>query len=369
MSRDRYSGPVSRLNVETLEDRTVLSSFGATRGMSIAYGNAIPNFGTNEFVTGTGPGVRALVRIWSPDGTLLTSFNPFGNFKGGVFVALGNLDGSTTDPDNELELIVSTGPGTTGRVKVYDFSLGFQVAAAFVPFGPNYSGGVEITAGNVTGDRPQEIIVGQQSQGSLVRVFSDINLADNSLQFAAIRSFSPFGTGFFGGVSLASANVDFTQNTATDPYDYDYAEVIVGKASQEPRVKIFDVQTPTVTQRGSFVAFEQQFAANRNGVNLVAGSTDARRGAEIYVAIKGSSRIRIFDGQTLIQRGEVFPFLASGSRMTNMAINQSDDDFFDIYSTADLIAVRADGPREQVPLIYPGRTNSPAGLNGSRFAP
>jgi hypothetical protein len=309
-------------------------------------------------VTGTGPGVRALVRVWDLNGNLVSSFRPFGNFTGGVHLAIGNLDS-----DDDMELIVSTGAGTTGRVKVYEFGFGgFQARAAFVPFGPNYTGGVDIAAANVTGARSHEIIVGQQSQGSLVRVFADINAPSTPPQFASIRSFSPFGTAFVGGVSVAAGNIDTNNIPLSDPSDY--AEVIVGKASLEPRIKAFDVQQPTPIQRGSFLAFDTSIPANRNGVNLAAGSTDGQRGAEIYVAIKGSSRIRFFTPSGLML-GELFPFSTTGSRMTNLAINNSDDDFFDVYGPANLVVVRADGPNAQVPLVYPGATNSPAGNNGS----
>jgi hypothetical protein len=363
MSREKPTGPVCRLNVEALEDRTVPASFGPNRGMSVEFANVIPdniNPG-NEFITGTGPGRTALVRVWSANGTLRASFLPFGGFQGGVFVKAGNVD-----DDNQMELIVSTAAGTVGRVKVYELGLSaFQPIAAFIPYGPNYTGGVEAALGNVTGDRPQEIIVGQQSFGSLVRVFADIN-PTSPPQFVAIRSFLPFGTNYFGGVSVAAANVDSFNIPLADPSDF--AEVIVGKASREPRIKIFDVQQATVVQRGAYLAFDTTFPGNRNGVNLAAGNTDGQRGAEIFVAIKGSSRVRVFSGPTGLLLTEVFPFVAT-SRMTNLTVNQNDDDFFDIYGVADLIVVRADGPYEQVPLIYPGRLNSPAGLNGSRPAP
>jgi hypothetical protein len=197
-------------------------------------------------------------------------------------------------------------------------------------------------------------------------VFADINAPNTPPQFVEIRTFFPFGTSYFGGVSVAAANVDTFNIPLADPSDY--ADVIVGKASQEPRIAIFDVQQPTVTLRGTYLAFDTALPANRRGVNVAAGSTDGQRGAEIFVAIKGSSRVRVFSGATGLLLTEVFPFVAN-SRMTNLAVNQNDDDFFDIYGVADLIAVRADGPYQQVPLIYPGAVNSPAGLNGSRFAP
>ena len=51
-------------------------------------------------------------------------------------------------------------------------------------------------------------------------------------------------------------------------------------------------------------------------MNLAAGNTDGQRGAEIYVAIKGSSRVRFFSGSTGILLGEIFPFVANSPVMS-----------------------------------------------------
>jgi hypothetical protein len=150
-----------------------------------------------------------------------------------------------------------------------------------------------------------------------------------------------------------------------DPYDYNYAEIVVGKASQEPRVSFFDAQQPTVVSRGTFLTFP---TGSGQGVNVVAGSTDAQRGAEIYVNLKGTARIRIFRGVALL--GEINPTslfkpqaLPGTVHSVNMAIGRGDDDFFDIYNPSDLSVVWGDGPFNQVPVVYTGAFNKPAGFN------
>jgi hypothetical protein len=351
------------LNVEALEDRTVLSSFGATRGLDVALADVVPG-GQREYVTGTGPGVRALVRIWDLQGNLLTSFNPFGQFKGGVFVEAGDIDN-----DGQVEIVCSTGAGTTGRVKVFEFGFGgLQTVAAFVPFGPNYFGGVETAIGDVTGDPTRELVVGQQSAGAGVKVFRYDDLSDPP-QFFEIRSFLAFGNGYTGGVSLGVGNLHNNGNLPGDPYEYNYAEIVVGKASGAPVIRIFDAQNPTVVSRAAYLAFDTTFGVNRQGVNLAVGSTDGRRGAEVYVAIKGNVRIRSFDGATGFLINEFRPAPVGFTRMVNMAIGNIDNDFLGNFNVTDLIVVRGDGPYAQVPLIYPGAPNSPAGNNGSRLAP
>ena len=85
--------------------------------------------------------------------------------------------------------------------------------------------------------------------------------------------------------------------------------------------------------------------------------------------INGFERGRIFDGNTSGLLGQVHPYPATYSHTVNMVIADQDDDFLDIYSVSDLIVVAGDGPYAQRPLIYMGQSNSPAGLNGHRFAP
>src|SRR4051812_8449669 len=90
-SRSSHTRSV-RLAVESLEDRTtptflprpgtpLLGVNGApvpTGGLSIAAGNLLPDptapplppgLVRNEYVTGTGPGVEGLVRVWQLNGT------------------------------------------------------------------------------------------------------------------------------------------------------------------------------------------------------------------------------------------------------------------------------------------------------------
>ena len=352
----------TRLNVEALEAREVPATFGATRGLSIAEADVIPFNGQTEFITATGPGRAGVVRVWTQNGTLLDAFNPFGGFTGGVVVAAGDVNN-----DGQNELICATAAGTTAQVKVYEYTGGGrQTLASFTPFGPLYSGGVQIAAGNVSGDRRQEIIVGQGTGGSMVKVYS----FDTALsQVFQIRQFRAYAAGYGGGVSVASANIDTTMNSILNPYNFNYAEIITGMSEQLPLVRIWDAQSPTVRLRASYFAFDPSVPGTQQGIDVVAGDTDGIRGAEVYVALKNTGIVRFFAGQTGAILGQIRPFPATYSRTVNMAIANNDDDFFNIYSISSLAVVAGDGPYDQVPILYDGRLGSPAGLNGSHLAP
>jgi hypothetical protein len=349
------------LRVEALESREVPTSFGVNRGLTVAFADILGGDAQNEYITATGPGRETLVRIWDLQGQELMRFNPFPGFSGGAYLATGDVD-----LDGTPELIVSTAPGTMGQVKVYAFrDGGRQELTTIVPFGPTYAGGVQIAAGDVTGDRAREIIVGRENGSSTVKVYA----YDDSVQTAfEIRSFQAYGPNYHGGVTVAAASIDIRINSLTDPYNYNYAEIITGRSSELPQVRIFDAQNPTVTMRASYFAFNINNPAARQGINVAAGSTDARRGAEIYVGLRNGGSVRIFNGWNGGLLGAIRPYPNNYARSVNFFVHSNDDDFAQIHTIGDLIVVGANGPYEQVPIVFFGRPFSPAGLNGSRPA-
>ena len=346
------------LGLEALESREVPASFGTIRGLSIAHADIMPGDGQNEYITGTGPGRPALVRIWNAQGDLMFKLSPFGSFSNGVYLATGDIDN-----DGNIELLCSTAPGTTGQVKIYAFrNGGMQNLGTIIPYGPAYSNGVQIATGDVTGDRKREIIIGRENGSPTVQVWSYDSTVGQAFM---IRQFQAYGSAYHGGVTVASANVDITFNSPSNPYNFNYDEIITGRTSQLPQVHIFDIQTPTPVMRASYMAYDTNFAFNRTGINVAAGSTDGRRGAEIYVGLRNSATIRIFNGWNGAFLKQIRPYPPTYSHVVNFCVNTGDDNFADIYTVGQLITVAGDGPFQQIPIIWPGQANSPAGLNGS----
>ena len=405
-----------KLAVERLEDRTVptflarpgpqqltVNSLNVpTGGLSIAAGDLLPDpvtpFGRaqNEYVTGTGPGVEALVRVWrlngltNGQGVPALAFNPFPGFTGGVNVAVGDVTG-----DGAPEIIVAVAGNGPPIVKVYNAQ--GQMLSTFLAFDPTFMGGVNIAVGNVLGGIAaggfsggavssrfkQEIIVGAAAGTAPHVVVTDA-------AGTVLRSFLAFDVGYRGGVTVAAASIDTQRSarfnvTGADTNAYD--EIVVGAATNVPHVKAFEVFSGAITERLSFFAFDPAIS---QGVTVAAGSTDGRRGAEIYVsqsipasaAATAQPLVRAFDatGQVITQFA---PYPPGYSRVVNMVVgyftppsfinlgffDPRDDDSSLLntnrdFLTQDLALVAGDGPFQQQPRFFIGLTNAAAGLNG-----
>jgi hypothetical protein len=366
----------ARLSVEPLEDRTALTYFGVSGGESIAIGDVVsylPGPGPNDIVTGNGPGQVGLVSIRNASNQLLQEFYPFGtDYSGGVYVAVGEVTGDGNDA-----IVCGTGAGTTAVVKVFEFiDGGIQLISTFQPFGPNFTGGANVAAGNVTGPlvtsgntgAADEVVVGMASGGSQVAVFG-YNDSSGTPTYYELRSYQAFGTNYTGGVTLAVADISTQTGSTAD----DYASVITGMATTLPRIAIWNVQQPTVTLQAEYMAFNTANPANHHGINVAAGDTDGERGAQIFVNLRGTGEIRVFDGQTsAIITTLTATYPPQYGTMVNMAVGDmsgyaptEDDEVTDTYYTRDLVVVTANITVNQIPVDLPGRKNSPAVLNGS----
>lgn len=132
------------------------------------------------------------VKAFNQDGDLRASFFAYDPaFMGGVRVAVGDVNG-----DGRADLITGSGPGGPPTVRTWDITTQGPVQLMSFLAGPqNFKGGVFVAAGDVNGDGNADIIVGAgagQGAGSHVKVFSGNN-------GVLLNSFFAFGRGFTGG--------------------------------------------------------------------------------------------------------------------------------------------------------------------------
>jgi len=162
-----------------------------TGGASVAVGDVEGN-GTPDIVVGSGPGHSPMVWVFKQNGMPVTSFVPYDpNFKGGINVAVGDVAG-----DSKAEIITGAGSGGGPHVRIFNGT--GQAVGGFFAYDPAFHGGVNVAAGDVTGGGKAEIVTGAgPGGGPHVRVFDG--------------SGTPVGGGFFaydphfvGGVSVAA---------------------------------------------------------------------------------------------------------------------------------------------------------------------
>lgn len=187
-------------------------------GVSIAYGD-IDGDGRDEIITGAGPGGGPHIRAFEEDGTEIANFFPFHpDFRGGIRVAVGDVD-----YDGHDEIAVSQSSNGQAWVKVYNVDRDRTIIGEWNAF-DHVECGADVAMGDVDNDGADEVIVGAgPGGGPHVRIYK----ADGTLMPISFFAFHP---GYRGGISVASADTD----------NDGYAEIGVSQSGREhPWIKIY----------------------------------------------------------------------------------------------------------------------------------
>lgn len=167
-----------------------------------------------------------LVSVLDPaTGAVRTQFYAYEpSFRGGVRVFGADLTG-----DGIPEIITAPGPGRPALVKVFTQDGTELTAYRTFPFGQAFRGGVEVAAGDVTGDGKIDLVAAQGATGGLVRTFTVTPGAPDPVADAYTRQLQPFGPKFRGGVRVATPDIGtFSGATLVDPGPDGIAELVVG---------------------------------------------------------------------------------------------------------------------------------------------
>lgn len=150
-----------------------------------------------EIITGAGAGGGPHVRIFNKEGKpLIGGFFAYDkNFRGGVNVAVMDLDG-----DGTKEIITGAGGGGGPHIRVFSKD-GAPLTGGFFAFDKNSRSGARIAVGNVDGMGDNEIIVGSgPGEASQVRIFSK----DGKL----LNEFSAYDDAPRDGITVIAADLD-----------------------------------------------------------------------------------------------------------------------------------------------------------------
>lgn len=285
---DAGAGPHVRVfDTSTGAERFGLLAYAPsfTGGVRVAAGD-VTGDGVPDVITAPGPGGGPHIRVFNGvNGAEVLNFfayNP--GFAGGVFVASGDING-----DGRADIITGPDSGGGPHVRVFSGINGAEIGGFFA-YDPRFLGGVRVAAGDVNGDGRTDIITGAgPGGGPSVRVWSGVN-------FSNIQNVFAFSPGFFGGVYIASGDLNGDGR----------ADIVVGAgAGGGPNVRAISGM-----DGGGLLNFFAYNPAFRGGVRVAAGDLDFDGRADVQTAAGPGAgpHVRGFRGSDGADYGGFFPY-------------------------------------------------------------
>ena len=152
---------------------------------------------TKEIITGAGQGGGPHVRVFDNTGRpLIGGFFAYDkNFRGGVRVAVMDLDG-----DGTQEIITAAGIGGGPHIRVFNKD-GRPLIGGFFAYDKNFRGGVSLAVGDIDGDGQREIITAPGPGGR-----PEVKIFDKDGRL--MKSFLAYEDSFRSGLRVMTDDLD-----------------------------------------------------------------------------------------------------------------------------------------------------------------
>ena len=239
------------------------------------------------YAVGADAGGGPRVRVYSSDTNevLFDSFVYDQNFTGGVRVATGDVTG-----DGVPDLVTAAGFGGGPHIRVFD-GVTFQLVSEFFAYESVFRGGAFVAVGDLTGGGKAQIITGAGNGGGpLVKVFN--------LDGTVARSFFAYSPIFRGGVRVASGDVNGDG----------VADIVTGAGvGGGPHVRVFSGGDNSV-----LLEYQAYGLDYRGGVYVAAGDADGDGFADIITG-PGDNTIPFLTFRSSLNGGalvQLDPFVA-----------------------------------------------------------
>jgi subtilisin-like proprotein convertase family protein len=269
------------------------NSGGFTGGQRVAVGD-VTGDGVPDYVIGTGPTITATVEVFSgATGQKVLTYFPFDNFTGGVFVAVGDVTG---DGVNDIAITPDEGGGP--RVVVLRGGNFARIANFMGIDDPNFRGGARAAIGDMNGDGFGELVISAGfGGGPRISIFDGAALA-NGINSHPIGDFFLFEPALRNGAYVAVGDVNG-----------DGFGDLIGGAGPGGGPRVLTVSGKTLLQQGPELALDAPIANffggdsnNRGGIRVAAKNIDGDADADVLVGVGegGGDSATMYRGSDLV---------------------------------------------------------------------
>ncbi|XOU94042.1 MAG: phosphodiester glycosidase family protein [Candidatus Kerfeldbacteria bacterium] len=233
--------------------------------------------GYEEIITAQGKGGWPLVKIFDGYGNIINEgfYVLDGKFTGGVNLSCGDIHG-----DGISEIVVSAMAGGGPHVLVYD--LNGRILANFMAYDQNFRGGINVSTIDMDGDGKEEIVTGPQFGAPHIQIFQ---IRQNNIHRLS-PGFYAFSSEYRGGVDVGGLDLDGDG----------IKELLVGVGEDAtPLVKVYNIQE---VETNSFYAFVSSYLG---GVQVGGADVDNDGIEEIIVVPRSNAgpQVRIIEPEDL----------------------------------------------------------------------